>query len=142
MPFSLNSDLMRQIIMEHYNTPYYKREPKDDKYEMVHMHSSNCIDDINVYVKYEDGKVLDACFTGVGCAITTSSTDILCGLLLDKSKKDALYVIEQYLNMIYEKEYDSDVLEDAIVFLNTSKQASRIRCATIGWNAAKEILEK
>lgn len=134
--------MMRQIIMEHYSTPYFKREPKDDKYKMVHMHSANCIDDINVYIKYENDKVIDACFTGIGCAITTASTDIMCSLLIDKSKNNAEYIIEQYLNMIYEKPYDADALEDAIAFINTSKQASRIRCATIGWNAAKEILDK
>ena len=33
------------------------------------------------------------------------------------------------------------VLDEAIVFVNTSKQAARIRCATIGWNAADEILK-
>ena len=40
-----------------------------------------------------------------------------------------------------EEPFDEDVLEEAIVFINTSKQAARIRCATIGWNAAKEVLK-
>jgi nitrogen fixation NifU-like protein len=43
--------------------------------------------------------------------------------------------------MIHEEKFDEDVLEEAIVFINTSKQAARIRCATIGWNAADEILK-
>ena len=43
--------------------------------------------------------------------------------------------------MIHEEPYDDSVLEEAIVFINTSKQAARIRCATIGWNAADEILK-
>jgi len=51
-------------------------------------------------------------------------------------------VIEQYLNMIGEKEYDASVLDEAIVFLNTGKQAARIHCATMGWTALKELLEK
>jgi hypothetical protein len=32
-------------------------------------------------------------------------------------------------------------LEEALVFINTSKQAARVRCATIGWIAADEILK-
>jgi nitrogen fixation NifU-like protein len=43
--------------------------------------------------------------------------------------------------MIHEEKFDEGVLEEAIVFINTSKQAARIRCATIGWNAADEILK-
>ena len=55
--------------------------------------------------------------------------------------KDAKYIIQQYDNMIHEQPFDDEVLEEAIVFINTSKQAARIRCATIGWNAATEILK-
>ena len=43
--------------------------------------------------------------------------------------------------MIHEQPFDEDALEEAIVFINTSKQAARIRCAMIGWNAANEILK-
>jgi hypothetical protein len=50
--------------------------------------------------------------------------------------------IQQYLNMIEEKPYDASVLDEAIVFMNTGKQAARIHCATMGWTAMKELLEK
>jgi nitrogen fixation NifU-like protein len=50
-------------------------------------------------------------------------------------------MIEQYLKMIDEKEYDDSVLDEAIVFMNTGKQAARIHCATMGWTALKEMLE-
>ena len=45
---------------------------------------------------------------------------------------------------VFHSEYidiDEDAIDEAIVFINTSKQAARIRCATIGWNAATEILK-
>ena len=44
--------------------------------------------------------------------------------------------------MINEKEFDEDALEEAIVFVNTSKQASRIKCATIGWRGFDSILKE
>ena len=137
-----NPMIMRQIIMDHYEHPQNKREPNDDTYQMVHMHSDNCIDDINVYLKIEDDKVVDACFTGVACTISTSSTDIMCDLLIGKSKEEADKIIEHYHHMIHEEEYDMDALGEAIAFKNTSKQAARIRCATIGWDAAKKMIEE
>lgn len=141
MPISMTNDMMREIIMEHYSTPYYKHQPKSNNFKKIHMHSDNCIDDIDVFLTIENGVIKDACFDGIGCAIATSSTDIMCGLLMNKSVKDAEYIIEQYFNMIYEKSFDEKVLDEALVFINTSKQAARIRCATIGWNAAKELIK-
>lgn len=141
MPISLTNDMMRQIIMDHYSNPINKHEPTSDKYGKVHMHSDNCIDDIDVYLLVENDVIKDACFTGVACTISTSSTDIMCELIKGKSKKEALYIIKQYNKMIHEQEFDEDVLEEALAFINTSKQAARIRCATIGWNAADKILK-
>ena len=138
---TLTNDMMRSIIMDHYSNPTNKHQPTSDKFVKVHMHSDNCIDDLDIFLQVDNDIVVDACFDGVACAISTASTDIMCDLLKDKSVKDALYAIEQYNHMIHEEPFDSDVLEEAIVFINTSKQAARIRCATIGCNAADMILK-
>ena len=142
MPISLTNEMMRSIIMDHSSNPTNKHLPKADGYEKVHMHSDNCIDDIDVYFLIKDSKVVDACFEGVACTISLSSTDIMCDLLKGKTIKEALYIIEQYRHMMHEEEFDADALDEAIVFINTSKQAARIRCATIGYNAASVVLEE
>ena len=138
----LDSNMMRSIIMDHYSSPLHKHEPKDDSYSHTHMHSANCIDDIEIYVKKENGKIKDCCFTGVACTIATASTDILCDLVIGKTVLEAEEIIQNYLNMMQEKPFDEDLLDEAIVFMNTSKQAARIKCATIGWNGLKTILSE
>ena len=65
----------------------------------------------------------------------------MCDLLKGKDVERAKYIIDQYHHMIHEEEFDESVLEESLAFINTSKQAARIRCATIGWNAADEILK-
>lgn len=142
MPFSLTNDMMRSIIMDHYSNPTHKHSPKGEGYKKIHMHSDNCIDDMDIFVLIENGIVKDACFDGVGCTIATSSTDIMCDLLIDKTIDEANYIIEQYNNMIYERPFDEDALDEAIVFVNTSKQASRIRCATIGYRGMESLLKE
>lgn len=138
---TLTNDMMRSIIMDHYSNPTNKHEPNSDKFEKIHMHSDNCIDDLNIYLLVENNIVKDACFEGVACTISTASTDIMCDLLKGKNIEEAKNIIKQYDNMIHEQPFDEEVLEEAIVFINTSKQAARIRCATIGWNAADMILK-
>ena len=141
MPISMTNEMMRSVIMDHASHPEYKHNPPEEGYEMVHMHSDNCIDDLNIYLLVKDNKVVDACFEGVACTISLSSTDIMCELIIGKSKEEALYMIEQYNHMMHEEPFDDEVLDEAIVFINTSKQAARIRCATIGWSAADKILK-
>lgn len=141
MPISLSPQLMRQIIMDHYENPQYKKTPANaESFRQYHMSSSNCIDDIIVYALDKDGMIQECYWDGVACTISTSSTDIMCGLVIGKSIKDAENIIEQYNKMIHEEAYDESVLDEAIVFMNTSKQAARIKCATIGWDALHEII--
>ena len=127
--------------MDHYSSPQNKHDPVGEGYEKIHMHSDNCIDDIDVYLKMEDGKVVDACYTGIGCTISTASTDIICELMLGKTREEAEYILKQYDNMLHEEHYDEDALEEANAFSQTSKQAARIRCATIGSRALEELLK-
>ena len=141
MRISMTSGMMRQIIMDHYSNPQNKHQPPKEGYGKVHMHSENCIDDLDIFLLVENGKITDACFDGVACTISTSSTDIMCDLLKEKDIAEGKKIIEQFNHMIHEEAFDEDLLEEAIVFINTSKQAARIRCATIGWNAADEILK-
>ena len=137
----LTNEMMRAIIYDHSSNPQNKREPNGEGYEKIHMHSDNCIDDIDVYLKMEDGKVVDACYTGIGCTISTASTDIICELMLGKTREEAEYILKQYDNMLHEEHYDEDALEEANAFSQTSKQAARIRCATIGSRALEELLK-
>ena len=140
MPISMTNEMMRAIIMDHYSSPIHKESPKDDTYERIHMHSDNCIDDIDVFVKFDNDVIIDACFTGVGCTISTASTDVMCELIIGKNKEEANYLIEQFMHMMHEEEFDEEALEEASAFVNTSKQAARIRCATIGWRAIDSII--
>lgn len=138
---TLTNDMMRSIIMDHYSNPQNKHQPPQEGYEKVHMHSDNCIDDLDIFLLVKNGTITDACFDGTACTISTSSTDIMCDLLKDKDINEGRKIIDAFQHMIHEEPFDEELLDEAIVFINTSKQAARIRCATIGWNAAEEILK-
>ena len=97
---------------------------------------------IDLEVKIEEGIIKDICFDGVACTISTASTSIMSELLKNKSVEEASVIIDNYLAMLHGKEYDEEVLEEANAFVNTSKQANRIKCATLSWNGMKKIIEK
>lgn len=140
MPF-LTDEMKREVILDHYSSPNNKRDPKDDTYLSIRMDSDSCIDDITIYIKLENDKIIDACFLGVACAISTASTDILCDLVIGKNKNEAMKIINEYQNMLHEHEYDEEVLEELTAFSNTYKQAARIKCASLGSIGISEIIE-
>ncbi len=140
MPILFNEMMMREIIMDHYSHPRNRREG-DETYKTIYMDSESCVDKIYVQAKIENDVLKDVCWHGVGCAISTASTSIMTELLKNKTTKEAEYIIDNYFKMIREEPYDSECLDEAIVFMNTSKQAGRIKCATIGFRGMDEILK-
>lgn len=138
----IDAQLMREIIMDHYEYPRNHSLVEDPNYISKHMDSDSCIDDITVQADVEDGKIKDIRFDGVACTISTASTSIMTELVQGKSLDEAKQIIDNYFAMINEKDYDADLLEEAIAFKNVGKQANRINCATIGWKALKQIIDE
>lgn len=139
---SLNDPkILRQIIMDHYENPRNRELVDDPYYCQVRKNSDSCIDDITVQVKFNGNIIEDVRFDGEACTISTASTSILSELVKGKTLDEALNIIENYHNMVFEKPYDADLLEEAVAFQNVYKQANRIKCATIGFDAVKELIE-
>ena len=139
---TLNSpEMMRAVIMDHYEYPRNKKLKGEVGYLKVHMDSESCIDDIYIEALIENGIIKDVCFDGIGCTISTASTSIMSELMKDKTIEEAQKIIDNYLKMINMEEYDEDLLEEAVVFKNTGRQANRIKCATIGWNGMQELID-
>ena len=127
--------------MDHYENPRNKGLVDDPRYIKVNMNSESCIDDIDIQILVIDNIIKDFRFDGVGCTIATSSTSILSELVIGNSVEHAYEIIKQYQDMIKELPYDEEMLQEAVVFKDVSKQANRIKCATIGYNGLLELLD-
>ncbi|MBP3398678.1 MAG: SUF system NifU family Fe-S cluster assembly protein [Erysipelotrichaceae bacterium] len=134
--------ILRQIIMDHYEYPRNHELKKQEGYTEIHMASESCIDDIYVEAKIVDGIIEDTGFEGTACTIATASTSIMSDLIKGKSTSEAMQIINNYLSMIDEKEYDEDMLDELIAFKTVSKQANRIKCATIGIKGFVQLIEE
>ena len=134
--------IIRQMIMDHYQYPRNHQLLNEGDFLEKHMDSESCIDDIKVQMIIKDDVIKDVRFDGVACTISTASTSIMTELLKGKTKEEAKAIIKEYNKMINEKDFDEKLIESAVVFSNVSKQANRIKCATIGWEAAEFLIEK
>ena len=137
----MDRDFKRSIILDNYQNPNKKMVSGDD-YIKINTRNVSCIDNLDIYLKVNNDIVEDITFEGEACVISISSTNILINLIIGKTKKEAIYIIDNYLKMINEEEYDREVLKELLVYDDTSKQPSRIKCATLSANGIKEFLEK
>lgn len=138
----MDKEFKREILMDHYTHPVNKRTVNDPNYKSIHNASESCIDDVTVSMLIEDESIKDVCFDGVGCTICTASTDIMCSLIKGKKISEAKDIIQNYYNMVDEKEYDEDKLEEANAFDTLYQQANRIKCGTIGIHAMSDLIKE
>ena len=137
----MDKDIKRSIILDNYQNPNNKRVNGTD-YIKINTRNVSCIDNLDIYLKIENDIIKDVSFEGEACVISISSTNILTNLLIGKTKEEGIYLIDNYLKMINEEEYDKEVLKELLVFDDTSKQPSRIKCATLSANGIKKFLEE
>ena len=80
----MDPKMKREIILQHYQNPKNKGLIDEEGYISINMNNESCIDEVNLMVKIENGKIIDAHFDGEACAICTSSTSIMIDTLIGK----------------------------------------------------------
>ena len=137
----MDENFRREIILDNYSDPMNRGLIEDDSYTFVNMNNESCIDEINLLVKIQDDKIIDIRFDGEACAICTSSTSIMIDTLIGKTIKEAKEILKNFEYMIEEKEYNGDILEQAIVYSDIAHQPNRKKCALLSWWGIKKALK-
>ena len=138
----MNEDVKREIILEHYQNPLHRYIPNSEDFIKVNTANQSCIDNLDIYLQIKDGIIQDIAFDGEACAISISSTSIMIQNLIGKTIEQAIAYITNFENMINEKDYDSTLLKDAIVYDNIYKQNSRKSCAYLPYRGILEALNQ
>lgn len=138
----MNTEFKREIILDNFQNPFNKDGNDELNYEKVNSNNESCIDNIDIYVKIENNIIKDIRFNGEACAISTASTSIMLKNIIGKTIKEALNYINNFDNMINEKEYNEEQLNEAIAFDEIYKQQNRKTCVTLPYVGIKKILEK
>jgi len=137
-----NENLKREIILDNYQNPANRETISDNSYIGVNTNNSSCIDNIDLWVKIEDGVIKDIKFNGEACAISTASTSVMTKELVGKNIEDAKTYIENFYNMIEERPYDERLFKEAIAFDTIYKQANRKTCATLPYKGILDAIDK
>lgn len=138
----MDSELKREIILENYTHPFNKVEEDLVGYIKVNSNNESCIDDINLYLKFDKDKLIDIKFGGEACAISTASTSIMLKNLIGKNIDDIMKYVNNFESMVEEQEYDEESLKEAIAFDEIYKQQNRKTCVTLPYTGIKKALNQ
>ncbi len=138
----MDANIKRDIILDHYQNPRNRGLLNKDDYLKINMNNESCIDEVNLEIKFSSGVISDIRFDGEACAMCISSSSIMTDILIGKTKDEATVILNNFLNMITEKEYDKDVLEEAIVYDDIYKQPNRKKCVLLPWWGVEKILKE
>lgn len=137
-----DKELRREIILDNYQNPMNRGLVEDSSYLCENTANESCIDNIDMQLKVEDGVISDIRFDGESCAISTSATSIMIRSLLGKRVEEARKILKNYKNMLNEEEYDEELLGELVVYSDVSRQANRIKCALLPFNAVCKMLNR
>ena len=137
-------DLDTEVIGEHSRSPENKGELAAATVR-ERGHNPSCGDEITLELQIEDGIIKDAAFTGVGCAISQASTDIMIDLMRGKTVEEAQRLARLFTSMIKREVTDDAALEEldeAIALKNISNMPARVKCAVLAWHTLEDVLKK
>jgi nitrogen fixation NifU-like protein len=137
----MDSSTKREVILEHYQNPVNRVTDDVEGYVKVNSNNESCIDNINLFIKFNDNKIEDIKFSGEACAISTASTSIMIQNLIGMDIDEALDYIYNFTKMLNEEEYEAKDFKDAVVFDETYKQANRRTCVTLPYKGIIKAIE-
>ena len=138
-----NRSFYNEILTEHNMRPEFKHDLPDANIVLEGV-NPNCGDDIWLKLKVENGIIKDGAFVGDGCAISQASADIMLGMIIGKSKEEALRLGKLFLRMIQGEADDEEIeqLEEASALKDIAHMPARVKCAVLGWRTLSEMLEE
>lgn len=132
-------ELYQETIFDHYRQPRnYGR--LDGANRRAEGYNPLCGDKVVLYLRVEDGVILDASFEGFGCAIATASASLLTENIKGRSEEEALQLQDRFIGMVTGVATTGE-LGKLEVLAGVREFPQRVKCATLAWHTMKAALK-
>ena len=136
-------EIYTELVSEHSRNPEHRHALPGATCSLK-GHNPSCGDEITLQLKLKDGVVEDAAFTGVGCAISQASTDMMVDRIRGKRVEEARALAQKFIGMIKGEITDEAELEDldeALALKGVSHMPARVKCAVLAWHTLDMALD-
>ena len=138
-------ELYQSVILDHSRKPRNFGELHGD--DCVHVHGDNpsCGDEIDVFVKLNDGKIADIKFNGSGCAISQASASMMTLKIKGKARDEATQMATVFRGIVTgqnRNETAEDALGELQLLEGVQHFPQRVKCAMLAWRALEQALHE
>ena len=107
----------------------------------ITVRNPSCGDVLHLQIKEDAGRVTDVAFSGSGCTISQASASLMTEQIIGKTPADIEQMVETFSDLIINGDVpNADILGDAAVLKGVHQFPARIKCATLAWKAAAQVL--
>lgn len=133
-------ELYRELILDHSRRPRH-HQPIDGADVVAEGYNPVCGDEVEMQVRFEDGRIADIGVIGRGCSISQASGSMMSDLVLGKEAPEVRRLTDEFKHMLTEP--DSAVPEDLgdlEALQGVAKFHARVKCATLAWHTLEDAL--
>ncbi|ACJ74765.1 SUF system FeS assembly protein, NifU family [Thermosipho africanus TCF52B] len=124
--------MYNELIMDYSKLKKYKGKIEDAT-KVEEGKNLSCGDEITLYLKIENERIVDAKFEGIGCAISQASANLMIENIINKSIDDVKILIDNVYKMTRGEEYDKSVLGLIEELKSIKDYPMRIKCFLLAW---------
>ncbi|HTM22048.1 MAG TPA: SUF system NifU family Fe-S cluster assembly protein [Kofleriaceae bacterium] len=133
-------DLYQEFILDHGRRPRNKHA-LDHANRGGEGYNPLCGDRLTLQLEVKDGVIVDAGFTGSGCAISTASASTMTEAVKGKTVAEAEKLFHEFHTLVTTGgPADEDLLGNLAVFGGVSEFPMRVKCATLAWHTLQHAL--
>ena len=137
------TDLYQEVILDHGKRPR-NFGPLEGATATAEGLNPLCGDHLVLQVKVADGRVLEARFTGTGCAISRASASVMTGIVKGKTLAEAEALFQVFHALVTEgpgARPDLEGLGKLAVFGGVHEFPTRVKCASLAWHTLRSALQ-
>jgi nitrogen fixation protein NifU and related proteins len=136
------TELYKEVILDHNKKPRNYQKLADAN-RTAEGFNPLCGDQIQLYVKLEDGVIRDIGFQGSGCAISKASASLMTSLVKGKTSTEADELFERFHRLVTSEQIaDAAELGKLGVFSGVREFPARVKCASLAWHTLRAALEE
>jgi nitrogen fixation NifU-like protein len=135
-------ELYQELILDHHKRPrnYGKLADANGKAEGF---NPLCGDKLTIFVRVDDGNIVDVRFEGTGCAISTASASLMTESVKGKTRAEAEVLFGRMHDLLTAEPAvtpDPGQLGKLAVFAGVREFPIRVKCATLAWHTLRAAL--
>ena len=136
------TDLYQEVILDHNKKPRNFHKLADAN-RSAEGFNPLCGDQLQLYVKVEDGMIRDIGFQGSGCAISKASASVMSTTVKGKTREEAERYFDTFHRLVTGDStgLSTEELGRLAAFSGVSEFPARVKCASLAWHTLRTALE-